>query len=215
MRNFKFHTFITIVLTAMVILVCSDKGEEPENRAPNITSDAAVTALIDAPFSYSATASDPDGTTPSIYFENIPGWTDTSGNTISGTPGAGTPDTVFTVIAADDFLADTLEVTIDVVAFLPSVFYSDDIQPVFDNNCVGSSCHIGGNGGGLRLDSWTDLMAGGNSGDVVIPGDAPMSILVRQLEGDIPPQMPYGGSPLAPSILQDIRDWIAEGAQDN
>ncbi|MCP4582750.1 MAG: hypothetical protein GY839_14160 [candidate division Zixibacteria bacterium] len=215
MMNSKLNILITALLSIMMFLACSDKGEEPENRAPSITSSAAVIALIDDLFSYSATASDADGTAPAIHFENIPSWLDTNGNTISGTPTDDTPDTAFTVVAADDFLADTLRVTIDVTDVLPSVSYSDDIQPVFNNSCDGSNCHIGGSASGLRLNTWTDLMAGGNSGDVVLPGDASMSILVRRLEGDIQPQMPLDDSPLPISTRQDVRDWIDEGALNN
>ena len=215
-----FHLLVRFcALPILLILIsCSDKGDtvvEPENRPPNINSPAAVMALIDALFSYTATATDADGTTPAIHFENIPSWTDTSGNTISGTPDESTPDTSFTVIAADDFLADTLVVTVDVTDVLPSVSYSDDIQPIFDNNCAGSSCHIGGNAGGLRLNNWTNLIAGGSSGDAVVPGNADISFLIRRIEGDIPPTMPLGGSELAPATIQEIRDWIDEGALNN
>jgi hypothetical protein len=58
-------------------------------------------------------------------------------------------------------------------------------------------------------------MDGGNSGDVVIPGNPDGSIIVRRLEGDITPQMPFGRPPLSNSDIQKIRDWIEQGALDN
>jgi hypothetical protein len=58
-------------------------------------------------------------------------------------------------------------------------------------------------------------MQGGNSGAVVVSGNADGSILIGRLEGTITPQMPFGEQPLSPSQIQTIRDWIDQGAQDN
>jgi len=211
---------VFIISSALTIAMsCGDKGnnvEEPDNHRPNINSAATVMALIDEQFSYTATATDADGTTPAIHFENIPSWLDTSGNVISGTPTSVTPDTSFRIIAADDdSLADTLAVTVDVVDALLTVSYASDIQPIFNAGCAGSSCHIGGNANGLRLNDRANLMQGGNSGDVVIPGDAENSILIKRLDGRLTPRMPFGGSALPTDDIQTIRDWIDEGALDN
>ena len=67
-----------------------------------------------------------------------------------------------------------------------TVFFQLDILPIFQTVCV--HCH--GGAGGLDLQSWEDLMAGGNSGAVVIPGDGDSSLLVRRLDGRRPPTMP-------------------------
>jgi len=212
--------FLVLFISSALILAisCGDKGsniEEPGNHAPNINSAASVTALVDELFSYTASATDPDGITPVIHFENIPSWLDTSGYVISGTPTSGTPDTSFRIVAADDELADTLNVIVDVVDILPTVSYTGEVQPIFNANCAGSSCHIGGNASGLRLNSRTTLMQGGNSGAVVIPGDAQNSIIIKRLEGRLTPRMPFGGSALPTDDIQTIRDWIDEGALDN
>lgn len=200
---------------AIIFLSCSDKGTDPENRPPQITSSSSVEAVIDELFSYTATAADPDGTTPILGFENVPSWMDTSGNVISGTPTAETPDTSFIVTASDDFLSVTGEVAVTIVTEAPQISYAQQIQPIFNANCAGSSCHIGGNANGLRLNDHSTLMQGGNSGAVVIPGNPDNSIIVRRLEGSITPQMPFGRSPLPQATIQLIRDWIAEGAHDN
>lgn len=97
----------------------------------------------------------------------------------------------------------------------PQISYAQQIQPIFNASCGGSQCHIGGTANGLSLSSYSSLMQGGNSGAVVIPGNPDNSIIIRRLEGDITPQMPFGRSPLPQATIQLIRDWIAEGAHDN
>jgi len=92
-----------------------------------------------------------------------------------------------------------------------TVFFSIDILPLFQANCI--HCH--GGAGGLDLQSWQDLMAGGNSGAVVIPGDAENSLIVRRLDGRRPPTMPLDGPPLTTAEIDVIRTWIDEGAKDN
>ena len=86
------------------------------NSSPQITSAANATATEDIQFSYIATATDPDGTTPSISFPQRPSWMSSVGDTISGTPLEGYVDTSFTIIASDGVLSDTLMVLVDVVA---------------------------------------------------------------------------------------------------
>lgn len=200
---------------AIIFFSCSDKGTDPENRPPQITSPSSAEAVINELFSYTATAADPDGTTPTMSFENIPSWTDTSGATISGTPTAETPDTTFIVRASDDFLSVTREVAVTIVTETPQISYAQQIQPIFTASCGGSQCHIGGTANGLSLSNYTSLMQGGNSGAVVIAGNPDNSIIVGRLEGTITPQMPFGRDPLSPSQIQLIRDWITEGAHNN
>jgi hypothetical protein len=201
---------------AAIIFACSDKGTDPPgNRAPSISSSTSVQAVIDQQFSYTATATDPDGTTPTVTIDNNPSWTSVTGRTITGTPSANTPDTSFRIIATDGELADTAIVSVEVVTSQTLVSYAGEIQPIFNGNCAGAPCHIGGNANGLSLNSYADLMDGGNSGDVVLPGNPDGSIIVRRLEGDITPQMPFGRPPLSNSDIQKIRDWIEQGAQDN
>jgi len=92
-----------------------------------------------------------------------------------------------------------------------TVFYSIDIQPIFDGSCI--TCH--GSAGGLSTDTYADLIAGGQSGAVVIAGDPVNSILIRRLEGSITPQMPLNIAPLTQPEIDRIATWIAEGARDN
>ena len=82
--------------------------------------------------------------------------------------------------------------------------YQTEIQVIFDSNCT--SCH--GNSGGLDLTSYSSLMAGGNSGTVIVPNDHQNSILWQQISlGSMPPN----GS-LESSKIDLIKKWIDEGA---
>ena len=82
--------------------------------------------------------------------------------------------------------------------------YQTEIQVIFDTNCT--SCH--GNSGGLDLTSYSSLMAGGNSGAVIIPNDHQSSILWQKINlGSMPPN----GS-LESSKIDLVKKWIDEGA---
>lgn len=72
---------------------------------------------------------------------------------------------------------------------------------------------------GFDVSTYASLRRGGmRSGtDVVIAGDPCASILDQKL-GEAPPfggRMPYGGPYVDAVDQQRIRDWIAEGANDN
>jgi len=207
---------VALSLSTAIIFACSDKGTEPAgNSAPSISSSSSVQAIIGQVFSYTATAGDPDGTTPTVTIDNNPSWTSISSRTITGTPTQGTADTTFRIIASDGELADTLIVAIDVVTSQPQISYSTEIQPIFNNSCAGAQCHIPGPTFGLSLNNYAQLMQGGNSGAVVLPGNPDGSIIVQRLEGTITPQMPFQRPPLSNSDIQKIRNWIEQGAQDN
>jgi hypothetical protein len=109
--------------------------------------------------------------------------------------------------------------------------YSD----VLLGSCV--TCHspggVGNSAGALNMSSqtlaYTNLQgsaagslckAGGYK--LVVPGDAAMSLLFEKVENTSPPcggEMPYGcaGGPtcLSAAQLQEIEDWINEGAKND
>ena len=92
--------------------------------------------------------------------------------------------------------------------------FSRDVLPILNSNGC-SGCH-GGNGG-LTVTSVSALLAGGDHGPAVIPGNADSSNLVRKLL-DPPPfgsRMPLGGSALPAATINVIRAWINEGALNN
>ena len=86
-----------------------------ENDPPVITSADQDIATEDVAYQYAATAVDIDGPALTFSFNNLPAWFTANGNRVSGTPLEGMPDTSFTVIASDGFLADTLLVALTVI----------------------------------------------------------------------------------------------------
>ena len=91
-----------------------------------------------------------------------------------------------------------------------STSFTSSVLPIFQQNCV--SCHGGTNG--LTLSSWASTMAGGNSGAVVVPGDAVGSLLYQKING-MGGIMPPSGPPLSSSQIATIGQWIDEGAGNN
>jgi hypothetical protein len=104
----------------------------------------------------------------------------------------------------------------------------DEIQSdVFTPTCSVSGCHTGPTGntlpGGMDLtsaDASFDSLVGVSSLQVpelsrVEAGDPDNSYLIQKLEGtaDEGAQMPAGGPPLDQAVIDDIRQWIADGAE--
>ena len=80
-------------------------------------------------------------------------------------------------------------------------------------NC--SPCHVnGGTSGQLSLDSFEDLMAGGESGSVVEACSPSTSLLFDKVANETPTKgsrMPLG-SALSQDLIDVIERWITEGA---
>lgn len=94
-------------------------------------------------------------------------------------------------------------------------FFESDIRPVLIEHCYG--CHSAEADrvrGSLLLDSRTGWKVGGDSGQVILPGDAEASLLVRMIEHDpdVEPMPPK--SKLSPEAIASIKRWINEGALD-
>jgi hypothetical protein len=109
--------------------------------------------------------------------------------------------------------------------------YSD----VLSGSCV--TCHspggVGNSAGALNMSSqtlaYTNLQGSaagssckGGGYELVVPGDAAMSLLFEKVESTSPPcggEMPYGcaGGPtcLSAAQVQEIEDWINEGAKND
>ncbi len=97
---------------------------------------------------------------------------------------------------------------------------------IFNLNCTFSGCH-----GGATPQLGQDLTAGQARASIVnvlsvempnlfrvAPGDPENSYLVWKIEGRpeiVGVQMPRGRAPLPPEAIAAIRQWIADGAQDN
>ena len=90
-------------------------------------------------------------------------------------------------------------------------FFETTIRPLLADNC--HTCHSGQVDtpfGGLRLDSREGLLAGGDSGPVIVPGRPDESALVQRLHGR-PMLMPPLG-PLADEDIAAITRWVEMGA---
>jgi len=96
----------------------------------------------------------------------------------------------------------------------PTSFYAKHIHPIFDANCV--SCHgESKTSGGLRLDSYDQLMRGGKDGTAIVPGNPDKSLLLYRVT--LPTShkqfMPAEGKPpLRAEEIAWIRAWIQQGA---
>ena len=97
---------------------------------------------------------------------------------------------------------------------------------VFSKSCAFSSCHGASNGSGdldLRPGHAYGAMVNVPSSKkadatLVIPGDPDNSYLILKLEGDPSIEgdsMPSKTPPIDQDRIDEVRSWIADGAQDN
>jgi hypothetical protein len=94
---------------------------------------------------------------------------------------------------------------------LGQVDYQTEIQTIFNSNC--GNCHLGNSSGGLNLSTYQNLMAGGNSGAVILPGNHANSYLWQKVNNG---EMPPGNNPdLNTNEINLIAQWIDEGALEN
>ncbi len=84
-----------------------------------------------------------------------------------------------------------------------------DVAAILNANCA--VCHSGAGDGGYSIDDYDKVIAGGNSGPAVIPGDADASHLAQRLLGTSGLRMPPG-SALSEADIAVIVDWINGGA---
>lgn len=103
-----------------------------------------------------------------------------------------------------------------------SVHFMRDVAPILMDNCF--ECHgadrPNDNSDNFGMFRFSDLMRGGQSGPVVVPGNPNGSILVQMLkgtakgaQGEMRPQMPRRAPPLDDADMAKITTWIAEGAK--
>ncbi len=88
------------------------------------------------------------------------------------------------------------------------VSFKEDVQPIFAESCV--RCHGGIDG--LYLDTYENIMKGGSSGAVIVPGDVYNSRFAHYVYNG---NMPFRNPPLDSIQAQTILDWIATGALNN
>lgn len=108
-------------------------------------------------------------------------------------------------------LISLLVSTLGAVQSPPQPDFNRDILPIFQRDCVG--CHSSAlKMGGLVLESYQDLMKGGEQGTPLVAGHADQSLLVKMLEGTAEPRMPLNGQ-LPAEQIQLVRAWIDASAR--
>src|ERR1041385_7470461 len=90
----------------------------------------------------------------------------------------------------------------------PPPNFERDIRPIFEKNCF--FCHGATKplSNGLDLKTIESILAGANSGPIVIPGKPEESRLWIAVRDGI---MPQGGAPLPAADKKLIHDWIEKG----
>ena len=89
--------------------------------------------------------------------------------------------------------------------------FARDVRPLLEQHCW--ACHSGElQESGLRLDRRAALLAGGDLGKVVVPGDSAASRLIHYVAGTKPDQrMPPDEDPLPDEAIGTLRAWIDQG----
>lgn len=91
-----------------------------------------------------------------------------------------------------------------------TVSFTNDIAPFMVGLCV--RCHSGNEPrGGLSLVTFADMMAGGDSGPVILPGKREESRLFRLVGGLENPRMPQGQARITRKNYEDLVKWFDEG----
>ena len=118
LNNDVTYYFVVVAVdsTANYSIASAEVSGIPFNDPPVITSPENVVAMEDLYFVYKATATDPEDSTITFTFDQLPSWLSANADSVFGTPLEGAVDTSFRVIASDGILTDTLVVTLDVIA---------------------------------------------------------------------------------------------------
>lgn len=93
-------------------------------------------------------------------------------------------------------------------------FFEKKIRPVLIQHCY--ECHnsLNKSKGGLALDYKAALLAGGDSGDTIVPGKPEDSILMQALRHEAGYEMPANAPKLSDAVIRDFEQWVKMGAAD-
>jgi hypothetical protein len=92
-------------------------------------------------------------------------------------------------------------------------FFEKRIRPLLVGQC--HACHAAETkpAGGLRVDDFHGLLAGGNSGAGIVPGKSDESLLIQRVtDPNENRRMPREGRSLTEEEIADLRYWIEDGA---
>jgi hypothetical protein len=101
-----------------------------------------------------------------------------------------------------------------IMAVEKNINFLDDILPIFEARCF--KCHRDDKReGGLTMSTFSNMMAGGSSGEVVLAaGNPDGSRLFQMVLQEIDPIMPPRGKPLDDDQLDLIQKWIESGMRE-
>ncbi len=93
-------------------------------------------------------------------------------------------------------------------------FFQQRILPVLESKCY--NCHESGvkTKGGLALDTAAAILAGGDTGPAIIPGNAEGSLLYQSVTYEDPDFEMPPKERLSASVVKDFKTWIDIGAPD-
>lgn len=87
------------------------------------------------------------------------------------------------------------------------------IKPIFDSRCVG--CHGADDPkDGVNLTDYASVMKGGKDGPIVVSGEPSASLLLKVIDGSESPRMPFKQDPLTQEQIDQVSQWIAQGAKE-
>ena len=87
------------------------------------------------------------------------------------------------------------------------ISFQNDIFPILEENCALAGCHVAGGAAGLDLTGYDSFEKSG----AFVPGNAKRSLVIIRIDGG---GMPPAG-PLDDDLVELVKDWINEGAEDN
>lgn len=92
-------------------------------------------------------------------------------------------------------------------------YFEKKIRPILVSHCY--NCHSADTkpAGGLRVDDYKGILAGGDAGPGIVPGDPDKSLILRRIRHEDPKRrMPKEGDPLTDTQIADLAEWIKQGA---
>lgn len=94
------------------------------------------------------------------------------------------------------------------------ITFEDHIKPIFREHCT--TCHSESDKeSDLALDTFSGILSGGSSGDVVKSGDAGASRLFALVAHDEGPFMPPDEDPISKDKIDLLKTWIEQGMPEN
>ncbi len=95
-------------------------------------------------------------------------------------------------------------------------FFENRIRPVLAESCYDCHNSLKQKKGGLALDHRSAVLAGGDSGQVIVPGHPEKSLLIqaiRHMKGV--EKMPRKSPKLVDEVIADFEEWVRLGAPDS